>query len=178
MKISGKEITTEWTHKASRNLTTISAVVLMVKFYEVPLENLKILGVSAPAELFDTVAVVLLVYGAWSLIINWIGDLGIWRLWYADHKVKWYDNREETHAEYLDFNARDLKRWVEGEPDGDLETRLKEIERRVETIDDHLKDAGQKFTVIVWYGWFYVVGQMLILPIGLTISALIVLYLH
>ena len=86
MKISGTEIITQSTQNISRNLVIVSSITLLVKYYHVPLDDLKILNVPLPAELFDSVASAIIIFGILSLLIHWSSDVINWRMWVDEGK--------------------------------------------------------------------------------------------
>ena len=83
-KISGKDIISGTTEKIIRRSVVISSIAVLVKVYNVPLTNLKLLDMELPVALFDVVLLVLVAYFTYSLIINWVGDLLAFRLWYRE----------------------------------------------------------------------------------------------
>jgi hypothetical protein len=86
-KFSGQDIISEATEKTIRRSVLLSAVAVLAKVYVVPLNDLKILGMELPAALFDTVLFILVLYSAYSFIINWVGDLFSFRLWYRESSI-------------------------------------------------------------------------------------------
>ena len=86
-KISGKDIISDNTEKIIRRTVVISSITVLVKVYNVPLNDLELLGMELPAALFDVVLLVLVAYFTCSLIVNWVGDLLAFRLWYRESSI-------------------------------------------------------------------------------------------
>jgi len=55
MKVKGEDILSDITEKTSRNLKATAAIVIAVKLFEVSVQNLEILSVKLPPNLFDVV---------------------------------------------------------------------------------------------------------------------------
>ena len=61
-----------------------------IKFYNVDLDDLSIIGVKLPAALFDLVSLVLLIWSIYQLLINWIVDIVSFQKWYQSRNL-WSD---------------------------------------------------------------------------------------
>jgi hypothetical protein len=79
MKVQGTDILSEATEKTSRNLKATAAAVIAVKAFCVPVDNLRILNVDLPANLFDVVAFALVAYMMAFLALYWRFDYLLWR---------------------------------------------------------------------------------------------------
>ena len=79
--ISGKALISETTEKVLARSLVVSSAAILTKMYDVSFRDLKALGMELPASLVDTVLLILVVYYAYALTINWLGDLAAFRLW-------------------------------------------------------------------------------------------------
>jgi hypothetical protein len=62
MKVEGADILSDVTEKTSRNLKATAAIVIAVKLFQVPVEELVILSVKLPPNLFDVTSFFLISY--------------------------------------------------------------------------------------------------------------------
>lgn len=81
MRVGDTEIIRRPTQVASRNMLVILATIILVKYYDTPLDDLKILNAPLPGDLLDAVAVVLIGFGIFSLLVHWASDVVAWRMW-------------------------------------------------------------------------------------------------
>ncbi len=86
-KIGGRDLISDSTDKSARRLVVTSAAVLLVKLYKVDLKDLALLNIKLPSELFDVVALALLIYGVYSHCVNWTTDVASFRLWYKESSI-------------------------------------------------------------------------------------------
>jgi hypothetical protein len=81
VKVGGKDVVSDRTERSARFLVTVSALVILVEAHEVPMQDLTILGVTAPPQLFGVVVLFVVLYTLVSLFVNWSGDVIAWREW-------------------------------------------------------------------------------------------------
>ena len=62
MKVEGTDILSEFTERTSRNLKAVAAIVIAVRYFNVSLDTLEVLGVNLPGELFAAVSCVVIGY--------------------------------------------------------------------------------------------------------------------
>jgi hypothetical protein len=86
-KASGTDLISSATEKYAGRLFLFSSAAILAKAYDVPLSDLELLKVKIPAGLFDTALIVVIAYFAYSLLINWAGDLIAFRTWYSESSI-------------------------------------------------------------------------------------------
>jgi hypothetical protein len=74
-KLQGIEVISDVTDKSVRRLVIVSGVIILVKIYRVKLDNLELLGVQLPGELFDIVGLLLIIYYTYALVVSWLFDV-------------------------------------------------------------------------------------------------------
>jgi hypothetical protein len=176
-KISGKDLISEATEKIVRRLVVISAVAILVKAYQVPLQDLKVLGVDLPSGLFDVVALSLIVYFTYALIISWVGDLAAFRLWYRESSI-WSEfgtnmKLDKTFIRggidlLLKVHALEKgQQWPSDFSTADEKTKSEflDFKTNVELYALRLEHAGTKFSLISAFGHYYVWVQSFLIPI-------------
>lgn len=186
MKVGGNEVVSLATQRASRTLLVISATILFIVFFDVPIDDLTILGVKAPVTLFDKVAIAVIVYGIWNLIIQWLGDLAAWKFWYEGNKVETIDglipNRQyvmtcieqaearmnRSHAEYEKQLPESMATLL-----NHLKSALESADRTYKSVIEQLEKCGRNFSIIHWYGRVLLFGHHFAIPLSVAIYALI-----
>ncbi|MDR6935474.1 hypothetical protein [Luteibacter sp. 3190] len=178
-RVSGKELISPTTEKVIARTVAISATSIVVKLYDVPLNDLKVLGMELPASLFDSVLFVLVIYHAYSLTVNWVGDLAAFRLWFSEASI-WsrFGSNVDLDGIFLGGGIRLLLRLRALEKDQawptdyasmtDEDRRdFKDFEKNVELYITRLEHAGQRFSALSWFARYYVWLQSYIFPIVL-----------
>ncbi len=186
-KVSGKDIISDTTEKVIRRTVVFSSITALVKLYNVPLNDLKLLGMELPAALFDVVLLALVVYFTYSLIINWAGDLLAFRLWYRDSSI-WsqFGTQMKLDKRFISggiqlllrlYHLEKNKEWPTDFNRLDEETREEytSFKTNVELYCTRLENAGTKFSVLSCFGHYYVWIQSFLFPIGLSLVALYLL---
>lgn len=74
----------ETTEKIVRRSILLSSVTILVKAYDVPLNDLQALGMELPQAVVDTGLLALIAFTVYSHVLNWIRDLAAFRLWYQE----------------------------------------------------------------------------------------------
>lgn len=183
-KLSGNDLISGLTEKYGRRLMAISFLSVLVKAYGVNLEKLSVLGLSLPAELFDVVALSLIAYFIYALLVNWLGDLAAFRLWFESNDItSEMGTVMKTDKKYINGGVQLIKKLYALEKGqdwpssfDDLDSGLKEdfsdFKTNVELYSARLEGAGKKFSALSIYGHIYVWFQSLGLPFGLAIIAL------
>lgn len=189
-KLSGKDIISETTEKVIRRTLVISAAAILTKWYEVPLSQLKVLGMDLPATIIDTALLVLVVFSVYSLIINWTGDLLAFRLWFRENAIwSMFNTNMKLDGKFISGGIPLLLRLHQMEKDGKWPVVYSELDdeskkdfesfkTNVELYCTRLDYAGQKFSVLTYFGQYYVWVHSFAFPVGLSIVALYVLVKH
>lgn len=185
-KVNGIDLISETTERIIRRTLVISAIVLLINRYSVDLGDLKVFGLELPGELFDVIALVLLLWHLYSFAVNWVGDLAAFRLWFSKNDIRTqFDGTRDLDAKWLSGGLSLWKRLyrmkdeveipescAEMERTPELIEEMRAIEKNVELWTRRLDAAGTRFRTLTKYGWFYVVGQSFLLPVGLALWAL------
>jgi hypothetical protein len=79
MKVQGADILSDVTEKTSRNLKATAAIVIAVKLFNVPVQDLRVLNVDLPPNLFDVISCILIAYMMIILVLYWRVDYLLWR---------------------------------------------------------------------------------------------------
>jgi hypothetical protein len=177
--ISGKALISETTEKVIRRAAVIASATILVKLYDVPLNDLKVLGMDLPPQLFDVALLVLVAYHIYALLINWIGDLAAFRLWFKESSV-WSDfgSNMKLDKSFLQGAIPLMLRlhhmekglaWPENLAAMDEETKrdLRDFKTNVELYTARLDYAGTRFSALNWFGRYYVWVQSFIFPMAL-----------
>ncbi|TCD48397.1 hypothetical protein [Chlorobium sp. N1] len=183
-KLSGNNLISDLTEKYGRRLIAISFLAILVKAYNVNLDNLSVFGLSLPSELFDVVALSLIVYFIYALIVNWVGDLAAFRFWFESNNItSEFGTEMKTDKGFVNGGAKLIKKlyalekgqeWPENFDgiDSELKSDFREFKANVELYSVRLDAAGTKFSALSIYGHIYVWFQSFALPIGLSLIAL------
>jgi hypothetical protein len=67
------------TEKTSRNLKAVASIVIAVKLFDVPIENLSVLNVNLPGSMFDVTSLAIMGYMMITLSMYWHVDYLSWR---------------------------------------------------------------------------------------------------
>ncbi|WBA16385.1 hypothetical protein [Salinivibrio proteolyticus] len=183
-KISGDDIISDLTEKSGRRLLVVSFMTILVKLYDIDLGELNLFGINVPADLFDLLAVILMVYFFYTLLVNWLGDLAGFKLWFSNNNIHSnFGTNMELDKNFLNGGRELLRRLHELEFNGqfpnaydevDEETKKKYIDFKtnVELYCVRLEGAGQRFSALSKYGHFYIWFQSFLLPIIVSVVAL------
>lgn len=187
-RISGKTLISETTEKVLSRTLVVASATILTKFYDVPLNDLKALGMELPAALFDSVLLVLVIYYIYSLTINWVGDLAAFRLWYTESSI-WsefgsnmtLDKEFIRGAVPLMLKLHELEQnraWpttFESLSDEDRRN-FADFKANVELYTLRLEYAGRRFSLLSKFGHYYVWFQSYIFPMMLCVGALCLLF--
>jgi len=184
MKIQGQEILSPETLRSARRAMLVSAVVILVKGYGVSLEANSIFGVAIEPHLFDSVALVGLLFGAVLFFYGWTGDIVAYTKWYQERSI-WsqFDTNMTIDRKWYDRGARLLVRLYENEnlvkdgatPDDlpeDARDLYRDFKNNVELYRRRLEEHQTSFRTVSALGWFYIVGLWGLLPVLVTGLAL------
>jgi hypothetical protein len=183
-KLSGDNIISDLTEKYGRRLIAISAITTLVKVYDVNLEKLSILGLSLPPELFNSVALALLIYLIYALIVNWFGDLAAFRLWFDSNNIRsQLGTAMITDKVFISGGAALILKlyalekgdeWPASYDEMEPEAReeFNQFKRSVELYIVRLEGVGKKFSMLSFYSRIYIWFQSFILPILMSLLAL------
>ena len=165
----------------------VAAAAILIKLYEVPLNQLKVLGMDLPTALADTVLLILVVFAAYSLVTNWIGDLLAFRLWFRENAI-WsqFDTNMKLDGKFISGGVPLLLRLHQLEKDGKWPVVYSELDEttkseyqsfkvNVELWCVRLDYAGKRFGVLTFYGRYYVWVHSFAIPFGLSLVAVYVL---
>jgi hypothetical protein len=186
-KVSGKDLISEITEKCGRRLIVISSLTLLVKLYEIPLQDLKILGVDLPIQVFDVVAWSMIIYFSYTLTINWLGDLAAFKLWFTENSI-WsqFNTNLKLDGQYLSGGFDLLLRMAELEkseepPNSSRSLSVEDkkkydaFRQNIELYIIRLEAAGNNFRILSWFARFYIFFQSYALPLMLALSSAVVL---
>ncbi|MBY5980745.1 hypothetical protein [Ferrimonas balearica] len=183
-KLSGNDLISDLTEKYGRRLIAISFLSILVKAYDVDLEKLSVFGLNLPTELFDVVALSLIAYFIYALIVNWLGDLAAFRLWFESNDITSnFGTKMKTDKSFVDGGAKLIKKlyalengqnWPENFDDLDDEIKrdFQDFRINIDLYSKRLESAGNKFSALSIYGHVYVWFQSFALPIALSLIAL------
>ena len=176
-RVSGKALISETTEKVLSRTLVVASIAVLTKLYDVPLNDLKALGVELPAALVDSVLLVLVLYYIYSLTINWLGDLAAFRLWYTESSI-WseFGSNMKLDKNFIRGALPLMLRLHELEKNGQFpvdKAGVAEDDRR--TFNDfktnaelytlRLEHAGTRFSALTWFGRYYVWVQSYVFPI-------------
>lgn len=186
-KVSGKDLISDNTEKIARRTVVVSSIVIFVKLYKVPLDDLKLLGMELPAELFDIVSFALVCYFIYSFIISWIGDLLAFRLWFRESSLSGiFGAPMKTDKSFLRGGTELLKKlyclekkekWPSdfSELDEATKKEFQDFKVNVENYINRFEHAGTRFRALSLFGHFYVWIHSFLIPLGIGILAIFLL---
>lgn len=172
MNVDGHSIINERTEKSSRFLVTIGSTIIFIKYFNVPLEDLTVFNVRAPANLFDVVAFAILAFSLTSFLIHWFGDLVSWRGWYKENAVGIFLGKEITLGRAL--NAK-LEKWT---AEGDNVESVEGVRKDIATLQTEIAKHNVRVNRIYWYGWLYIAGLHFLVPVIVAVVAFVVLCMN
>ncbi len=185
--VNGKDLISDITEKAGRRLIVLSSLVILVKLYRVNLEDLSILGLSLPSELFDVVSFSLVLYMIYVLIINWVGDLAAYRLWFSESDI-WsqFNTNMKLDGSFISGGTRLLLKLFTLEKNGnwpesfnelpeDLRNEYQDFKTNSELYIVRLDAAGNRFRGLSRFASFYIWFQAFLLPLGFAAVAIYLL---
>lgn len=184
-KVSGQEIISESTEKSFRALVLVSATAALTKAYDVPLDEMTLLGAKLPQAIFDVVLLAAVCCLLYVYVIKWLGDLAAFRLWYSESSI-WstFGTNMKLDRTFINGGVELLVDLYEQEnggkvslSEGSPETKKKYDDFKVnaELYGARLDAAGRKFALLSAFGHFYVWVQNFILPVGLAIFSIYLL---
>ena len=186
-KVSGNDLISEITEKCGRRLIVISSLTLLVKLYEVPLQDLKIFGVELPVQVFDVVASSLIIYFVYTLTVNWLGDLAAFKLWFTESSI-WsqFNTNMKLDGQFLSGGFDLLRRMAEleklEEPPRSSKSLSEEDKKKYDAFRNNielyivrLEAAGNNFSKLSWFARFYIFFQSYALPLMFALAAAVVL---
>jgi hypothetical protein len=179
-KLQGNEVLADVTDKSVRRLVILSGIIILVKLYNVKLDDLSLLGVKLPAELLDVVGFLLLIYYTYALVVNWLFDMLAFRLWYSEREL-WstpFGTRMKLDKGFYAGGIQLLLKLYELENSqkwpshfGSLSKEDKDMYRdfktNVELYIARLSAAGTKFHVLSYFAHYYIWVQSLLFPVAL-----------
>jgi len=183
-KLSGNDIISDLTEKYGRRLIAISFITILVKVYDVSLEKLSVFGLNLPHELFNIVALSLMIYFIYALVVNWLGDLAAFRLWFESNNITSEMGTElKTDKTFINSGVSLIRRLYALEKGGEwpetyegMESEAKrefeEFILNTELFNARLEAAGTKFSALSIYGHVYIWFQSFALPVMLALIAL------
>lgn len=182
-KLSGKDVVSESTEKIARRTLVVGSATALAKLYDIPLNEINLFGMKLPASLFDTACLFLVCYGIYSLLLNWLGDLAAFRLWFRESSI-WseFGTSMKVDREFirggipllLKLHALEQKKeWPDSFDSASDEVRQKYVDFRtnVELYCVRLENAGTRFSLLSLYAHFYVWFQSFLLPVGVSLLA-------
>lgn len=186
-KIQGTDIISQATDKSSRRLYVLGAVIFLIKFYNVDLDDLSIIGVKLPAALFDLVSLVLLIWGIYQLVINWLVDIVSFQKWYQSRNLwsefqtnmtidkDFYSGGKRLLMELHDLKTKGQFPSKDDEISKQVQEDYLDFKTNVELFIMRLEAAGNNFRSVTRWGLYYVWGHAFIIPLAVSVAALITL---
>lgn len=189
-RVSGKALISDTTEKVINRTLIVASTAILTKLYDVPLNDLKALGMDLPAALVDSVLFILVIYHMYSLTVNWLGDLAAFRLWFTESSI-WSDfgsnmKLDKTFlsgAVPLILRLYDYERkaaWPNtyDEIPKEVQQELIDFKTNVELYTVRLEHAGSRFSTLSMFGRYYVWFQSFLFPMTLCAVALYLLFLY
>ncbi len=189
-RVSGKALISDTTEKVLGRTLIVASTAILTKLYDVPLNDLKALGMELPAALVDTVLLTLVIYHMYSLTINWIGDLAAFRLWFAESSI-WSEFGSDMKLDKaflrgsvpLLLRLHELERkaiWpnAHDEMPKEVQQELTEFKTNVELYTMRLEHAGTRFSALTIFSRYYVWVQSFLFPMILCLIAIYLLYIY
>lgn len=184
-RVSGQEIISESTEKTFRALILVSAAAILTKAYDVPLDEMVLLGATLPQSLFD-VGLLLATTGLlYTYVVKWLGDLAAFRLWYSESSIwSMFGTNMKLDKTFIDGGVALLRDLHDQKRAGmaplaqlpvDTAKKLEEFETNVELYGARLAAAGTKFALLSAFGHFYVWVQHFAFPVGMAVFAIYML---
>lgn|SRR3990167_577448 len=186
-KISGREVLSETTEKSQVRLFVVTSIAIISKAYQIPVDQIKMLGMEFPAAVFDISIMALVVWYAYSYFVKWVGDLIGFRLWYSESSI-WseFGTNMKLDKTFISGGIQALKAFNEFSrnqisPDqfanlpDDKRKLYEDFKLNAELYGVRLDYAGKKFITISVFGHFYVWVQGFLIPAILTGIALYLL---
>lgn len=185
--ISGKEVISESTEKATGRALVLAGAAILTKLYAVPLNDLKVVGMELPAALIDATLLVLVAYTTYSFLLKWLGDLMAFRLWYRESSI-WseFGTNMKLDRSFLRGAVPLLERvhaletantWPVDASSIDQATKdgLKDFKANAKLYCARLEAAGTRFTSLSVFGHYYVWVHSFAIPLTLSVSAIYLL---
>lgn len=186
-KISGKEVISESTEKATGRALLLAGAAILTKLYAVPLNDLKVVGMELPSALIDTTLLVLVAYTTYSFLLKWLGDLMAFRLWYRESSI-WseFGTDMKLDRSFLRGAVPLLERlyalettntWPVNGSSIDQSTinLLNDFKENAKLYCARLEHAGTRFTSLSVFGHYYVWVHSFGIPLILSVSAIYLL---
>lgn len=183
-KISGKEVISESTEKATGRALVLAAAAIFTKLYAVPLNDLKVVGMELPAALIDATLLALVVYTTYSFLLKWLGDLMAFRLWYRESSI-WstFGTNMKLDRSFLRGAIPLLERvhaleatnmWPVDSNTLDQATKdaLKDFKTNAELYCARLEAAGTRFSSLSAFGHYYVWVHSFAIPLAASLGAI------
>lgn len=176
-RVSGKALISETTEKVLGRTLVVASIAVLTKLYDVPLNDLKALGVELPVALVDSVLLVLVLYYMYSLTVNWLSDLAAFRLWYSESSI-WSEcgSNMKLDKSFIRGALPLMLRLHELDNNGEFPSAKAEVsEQDRQALNDfktnaelyalRLEHAGTRFSLLTWFGRYYVWIQSYAFPI-------------
>ncbi|MGD9508076.1 MAG: hypothetical protein AB7I59_02835 [Geminicoccaceae bacterium] len=101
MKIADKDLISDETRRAARNLLLVTTPALFVYMLSIDIDQLEIMSVPIPGNRLAIVAMVITIYDMYILLINWIADFTSWRTWTHESEYSNYIGGSQTLADFV-----------------------------------------------------------------------------
>lgn len=185
---SGRDLISNTTEKVLSRTLIVASAAILTKLYDVPLNDLKALGMDLPGALFDSVLLVLVIYHMYSLTINWLGDLAAFRLWFTESSISSdFGTEMKLNKDFirgavpLMLRLHELEQnrtWPTNysEMPEEIRGKFEDFKLNVELYTLRLEHAGTRFSSLTWFARYYVWIHSFIFPIILCLSALYLLF--
>lgn len=161
--------------------------MLVVKGFSLDLENLELLNVKLPAELFDVVALAMLAYGAIIYYFNWASDLTAFKKWYREHEIwsqfntnmkkdrGWYSGGLDLLKSLHEIKEKERANLLDSDVTEEVSEGYEQFVTNAELWIARLEDHQKGFDSISRLGRVYIFGFWGAFPAILTFAAFVVL---
>ena len=163
MKVEGADILSDVTEKTSRNLKATAAIVIAVKLFNVNLENLEVLNVKLPPNLFDVTSFFLVGYLMVVLVLYWLNDYLLWR----DGAMLAAMNTIQERLRSIKDIITDFEQFLKQ----DVTQNTKFIEDHFGSIKVSVLNYRRSITKTTWSVRFFIFVLHLAIPLSLGVFA-------
>lgn len=186
-KISGREVLSETTEKSQVRLFLVASIAIISKAYQLPVDQIKMLGMEFPAAIFDISILALVVWYGYSYFVKWAGDLIGFRLWYSESSIwsqfgtnmkldkTFINGGIEALKEFNEFSRNQISPQHFANLPDDKKKLYDDFALNAELYGERLDHAGKKFKAVSAFGHFYVWVQGFVIPAILTGAAIYLL---
>jgi hypothetical protein len=181
MQFNGKDAISNSTKVASRSLLSVSAIVIFVLTYGVPVEKVSFLGIEFSGIHITQLFPIFLGFLLLNHIVHWVSDLASFRAWNLvghspDVQAGWgassLTTKLELTLERVRFAEEALKKMADLPREQDQKFVLKEALEYLGVAQKKLASMGKEVIIFDWYARFYVYIWYGLVPVFAASAAL------